>query len=80
MKPNLVKLGVTSSTRKANVLNSQYKLGESLTLRRDCIKDLGIHIDCKLHFHHLVDVPFSHAIKLLILVNKVPFSFSTTDS
>jgi hypothetical protein len=54
---NLVKL-VTSFTRKMNVLNYQYRIGNSFALQTDCIDDLGVHTDCKLHFHHHVNFPF----------------------
>jgi hypothetical protein len=62
------------------VLNYQYRFGNLLILRTDYIKDLGIYIDCKLHFHHRVDFLFSHAMKLLKLIRTLTFSFSTTDS
>jgi hypothetical protein len=34
----------------------QYRLGNSPILRADCIKDLRVHIDSKLHFHQHVDL------------------------
>jgi hypothetical protein len=30
--------------------NYQYRLGNSFILRTDCIKDLGVHIDCNIIF------------------------------
>jgi hypothetical protein len=39
-----------------------------------------VHTDCKLHFHRHVDFLFSHALKLLRLIRKITFSFSTLDS
>jgi hypothetical protein len=39
-----------------------------------------MYIDCKLHFHHRVDSPFSHAMKLLGLIRTLAFSFSTIHS
>jgi hypothetical protein len=80
MKPNFSKIRVISFTRKTNVSNYQYRLGNSFILPTDCIKDLGVHIDCKLHFHHDVDFLFSHTMKLLGLIRTLTFSFSTTDS
>jgi hypothetical protein len=80
MKPNLSKIRVISFSSKTTVLNYQYRLGNSPILRADCIKDLGVHIDSKLHFHQHVDFLFSHAMKLLGLTRTITFSFSTLDS
>jgi hypothetical protein len=55
MKPNFIKTRFISFIRKTNVLNYQYRL---VNLRTDCIKDLGVNIDCKLHFHHYIDFIF----------------------
>jgi hypothetical protein len=59
MKPNFSKIKFISFARKTNDLNYQYRLGNSFILRTDCIKDLGVHTDCKLHFHHHVDFIFT---------------------
>jgi hypothetical protein len=77
MKLIFSKIRVISFTRKTNVLNHQYRLGNSRILRTDCIKDLVIHINCELHFHHHVSFLFSHAVKLLGLICTITFSFST---
>jgi hypothetical protein len=79
MKPNSSKISVISFARKTNVLNYQYSLGNSFLLRTDGITDLGMHIDCTLHFHRHVDFIFSHALKLLGLIRTITFSFSTID-
>jgi hypothetical protein len=80
MKPNFNKIRIISFTRKSNVLNYQYRLGNSFILRTDCIKDLGVHIDRKFNFHRHVDFVFPHALKLLGLIRTITFSFSTIDS
>jgi hypothetical protein len=80
MKPNFSKIRVISFTRKMSMLNYQYRLGNFFIMRIDCIKDFGVHIDCKLHFHRHVDFLFSHAMKLLELICTLTFSFSTIDS
>jgi hypothetical protein len=80
MRPNFSKIRVVYFTCKTNVLNYQYRLGNSVMLRNDCIKDLGVHIDCKLHFHRHVYFLFSHSIKLLGLNHTLTFSFPTADS
>jgi hypothetical protein len=54
-----------------------YYAAAAAILRRDSIKDLGVHIDCKLHFHH-ADFLYSYAMKLLGLIRTLTFSFSTT--
>jgi hypothetical protein len=53
MKPNFSQIRANSFTRQTNVLNYQYRLGNSFILQIDCIKDLGVITDCKLHFHHV---------------------------
>jgi hypothetical protein len=80
MNPNLGKIRFISFSRKTTVLNYQYRLGNSPILRADCIKDLGVYIDSKLHFHQHVDFLFSHTMKLLGLIRTITFSFSTLDS
>jgi hypothetical protein len=79
MKPNFSKIRVISFTRKTNVSNYQYRLGNSFILQTDWIKDLGVYIDCKLHCHH-VSILFSHTMKLLRLIHALIFSFSTIES
>jgi hypothetical protein len=80
MKPNFSQIRVISFIRKTNFLNYQYRLENSFILRTDCIKYLGVYIDCKLNFYHHVDFLFSHAMKLLRLIRTLIFSFSTPDS
>jgi hypothetical protein len=80
MNPNFSKIRVIAFTRKTNVLNYQYRLGNSFILRTDCIKDLGVYTDCKLHFHRRVDYLFSHAMKLLGLIRTLISNLSTLDS
>jgi hypothetical protein len=79
MKPNLSKTRVMSS-RKATVLNYQYRLGNSFILRIDCIKDLGVLFDTKLHFHQHVDFLLSRTVKLLGLIRIITLYFSALDS
>jgi hypothetical protein len=67
------------SARKMNVLNYQYRPGNSFKLRTDFIKDLGVHINCKINFHCHVNFIFSLALKLLGLIRTITFSFSTSD-
>jgi hypothetical protein len=39
-------------SRKTNLFLFYYKLCESLITRTECIKDLGVQIVSKLHFHN----------------------------
>lgn len=48
-------------------------------LRRDYVKDLGVHIGCKCCFHHQVDFLFSHPLKFLGIIT-ITISFPTLDS
>jgi hypothetical protein len=49
-------------------------------VQTDCIKDLGVHTDRKFHFHRRVGFVFPHALKLLRLIRKIPFSSCTIES
>jgi hypothetical protein len=79
MTQNLVNL-VIPFTKKTNIINCLCTLGTSLILRKDCAKDFGAYIDCKLHFGHHTDFLFSYAMESLKLIRKITFYFSTTDS
>jgi hypothetical protein len=61
------------------VLNYQSSLANSLIGRKDCIKDVGVQIVCKLKFH-LVNFLSSHVMKYLGLIRTITFSFSTLGS
>jgi hypothetical protein len=50
MKVKLCKIRVFSFTRYIIVLNYQYTLGNVLVLQSDCVKNLEVHIVCKLIF------------------------------
>jgi hypothetical protein len=63
-----------------HVLNYQYRLGNSFILQMHGIKDLSVHIVCKLHFHCHVGFRFSHALKLLGIIRTITFLFSILDS
>jgi hypothetical protein len=81
MKLNVSKTRVISFSRKTNrILIFHYKLCHSYITRTDSIKDLGVFIDSKLHFHNHADYIFSQCIKLLGLVRAITFPFSSLGS
>jgi hypothetical protein len=80
MKLNVNKTRVICFSRKTNLRLFDYKLCESLITRTECIKDLGVQIDSKLHLHHHVDYIFSQGIRLLGLIRTVTSSFSSLQS
>jgi hypothetical protein len=80
MKLNINKTRVISFSRKTATLFFQYKLCHSSITRTNSIKDLGVFIDSKLHFHNHVDYIFSQCIKLLGLVRAITFPFSSIGS
>jgi hypothetical protein len=79
MKLNISKTKVISFSRKTNVLIYDYKLCQSSITRTDSIKDLGVFIDAKLHYHDHVNYIFSHYVKLLGLVRNITFNFSSIE-
>jgi hypothetical protein len=79
MKLNISKTKVISFSRKTNVPIYDYKLCQSPITRTDSIKDLGVFIDVKLHFHDHVNYVFSRCIKLLGLARSITFNFSSLE-
>jgi hypothetical protein len=79
MKLNIAKTRVISS-RKTNALIYDYKLCQSSVTRSHSIKDLGVHIDNKLHFHDHVNYIFSQSTRLLGLFRNITFNFSSIES
>jgi hypothetical protein len=78
-KLNIIKSEVISFSRKTNVLIYDYKLCQSSITRTNFIKDLGVFIDAKVHFHDHVNYIFSHCVKLLGLVRNTAFNFSSIE-
>jgi hypothetical protein len=64
MKRNILKINMTSLTRKTDSLHFNYFLGDILNVRFDHVKELGVMLDSKLHFHRHVDHLCSEILKL----------------
>jgi hypothetical protein len=79
IKLNISKTNVIPTSIKTNVLNYDYKLCQSCINRTDSIKDLGLYIDNKLHFHDHINYIFSQRIKLLGLVRNLTLNFSSLE-
>jgi hypothetical protein len=77
MKRTFSKIRLKSFITKTNVLSFQNRLGNSLILWTDCIKDLGVSIARKLHSHRHIGFLVSHALKLLRLIRTITSSLST---
>jgi hypothetical protein len=58
---------------KTNMLNCQCRFEYSLVLQTDYVKDLNLHINCKLHFHHHVDFQLG-------LICTITYSFFIIDN
>jgi hypothetical protein len=56
MKPNFSKIRILYFTTKTDVPNYQYRLGNSLILQTNYVKDLGVHTDCEFYFQHYAHV------------------------
>jgi hypothetical protein len=56
------------------------KLCNYLVSRSQCVKDLGVLLDCKLYFHQHIDYIFSQGLKMLGFIWYIKSSFSTLDS
>jgi hypothetical protein len=68
------KANVISFTLKTNTIHFDYHLGNALSTRTDCAKDLGVWLDNELFSHH-VHYIFSVASKFLGLINCIPYNF-----
>jgi hypothetical protein len=80
MKMNIFKTNIISFTRKINSIHFNYFVGDLLTARTDCAKDLGVMFDSKLHFHRHVGYLHSQALKLLELISFITYNFTSLDS
>jgi hypothetical protein len=80
MKLNLSKTTIISFTRKTNSIYFNYKLCNNLEARSQCVKNLGVLLDCKLYFHQNINYIFSQSLKMLGLIRYITSSFFTLDS
>jgi hypothetical protein len=78
MKLNFSKTTI-SFTRKTNSIYFNYNLCNNPVARYQCVKDLGVLLDCKLYFHQHVNYIFSQSLKMLGLMRYITSSFSTLD-
>jgi hypothetical protein len=51
-----------------------------LILRAECIKNLGVMVDSKLHFYCHVNFVYSQALRTLGLIRFIAYNFSSLDS
>jgi hypothetical protein len=79
IKLNLRKTTVIYFTRKTGSVYFNSKLCNNLVARSQCVKDLGVLLDCKLYFHQHVNYIFSQGLKTLCLILYITSSFFTLD-
>ncbi|PNF34240.1 hypothetical protein B7P43_G17496 [Cryptotermes secundus] len=77
MKLNADKTKVITFSRKTNYLIYEYKLLHFTITRTYSVKDLGVYLDSKLHFHDHVNFVFSQCIKMLGIIRSITFNYST---
>ncbi|PNF43033.1 hypothetical protein B7P43_G08782 [Cryptotermes secundus] len=77
MKLNADKTKVITFSRKINYLIYEYKLLHFTITRTYSVKDLGVYLDSKLHFHDHVNFIFSECIKMLGIIRSITFNYST---
>jgi hypothetical protein len=80
MQIDIFKTNRNYFTRKTNRIHFDYFLGGLLIVRTDFVKDLGVMLNSKLHFHHHVDCLHSQALKLLGLICFITYNFSSLSS
>jgi hypothetical protein len=80
MKINLGKTTIISFSHKTNSIYFNYKLCNNLVTCSQCVKDLGVLLDCKLYFHQHTDYILSQGLKILGLIRYITSSFSTLES
>jgi hypothetical protein len=64
------------SSKETNMLIYDYEICKASITRTNSIKDLGMFIDTKFHFHNHVNHVSSHCIKLFGLVRSITFTLS----
>jgi hypothetical protein len=72
----LVTIVTISFTRKVISINFSYKLCTYLHLCCQCVKDLGVLLDCNLCFHYYIDYLFCEGLKMLGLICCITSSVS----
>jgi hypothetical protein len=81
MKTDIFKTNIRNSfTCKTSSIRFNYFVGDPLIVRTDCVKDLGVTLYSKLHFHRHVDYIHSQTLKLLGLIRFIAYNFSSLDS
>jgi hypothetical protein len=75
MKIIIFKTNIISFTRKTKSIYFNYYSDDVLILGTDCVKNLEVMLDSKLHFHHHVDYLQSQALKLLRLIRFITYNF-----
>jgi hypothetical protein len=76
---NLSKTTIISFTRKTNSIYFNYKSCNNPVARPQCVKDLGVLLDCKPYFHQHINYIFSQSFELLGLIRYITSSFYTLD-
>jgi hypothetical protein len=77
MKFNTLETNIIFFTRKTNSIFFNYYVDNLLIVRTDCIKDHGVMLDSKLHFHRHIDNLYPQALKLLGLIRFITYNFSS---
>jgi hypothetical protein len=54
IKINVFKTNINCFTHKSNSIHFNYYVGDLLIIQTDCIKELEVMLDSKLHFHYHV--------------------------
>jgi hypothetical protein len=80
MKLNSSKTTIKYFTRKTNSIYCNYKLCNNPVARSQCVKDLGVLLDCNLYFHQHINYIFSQSLKMLGLIRYITSSFFTLES
>jgi hypothetical protein len=79
MKISTLKTNIIFFVRKTNSIHFNYYVDNLLIVQADCVKDLGVMLDSKLHFHRHIDYLYSRALELLGLIRFITYNFSSLD-
>jgi hypothetical protein len=80
MKINTLQTNTISFTCKTNGIHFDYYVGDLLIIRTEGVKDLGVMLDNKPHFHRHVDYLNSRSLKMLVLIRFIKYNVSSLDS
>jgi hypothetical protein len=65
---------------ETNSIHFYYCVRDVSILSTECIKDLDVMLDSKLHFHRHADDVYSQTLRMLALISHITHTFSSLEN